>query len=79
MATPHVIYNYMEYPLSNTVLRVSPNAPEIGNISTNYMNTFNSSIINATVDLNPTFPSFHFGYPDGKDELTIGINIKVLL
>jgi hypothetical protein len=76
-ATPYVIHNSVWYPLSSNILKNNPNAPEVGNISRNFMNTANSSIVNATVDLNPAFPAFIFGYPDGKDQLTIGITIKV--
>lgn len=74
-ATPYVIHDTVVYPLSNDWLRDNPSSPEIGNISKNYKP--NLSIVNATVELNPSFPAFHFWYPDGKDELTIGVNIKV--
>lgn len=52
--------------------------PSIGNFSTNLLfnSTFGSSIVNASLDINPSFPWF-FGYPDMKDELTLGASIKV--
>jgi hypothetical protein len=50
----------------------------IGNFSTNLLfnSTLGSSIVNASLDINPSFPWF-FAYSDMKDELTVGVSIKV--
>jgi hypothetical protein len=52
--------------------------PGIGNFSTNLLfnSTLGSSILNASLDINPSFPWF-FAYSDMKGELTVGVSIKV--
>jgi hypothetical protein len=54
-----------------------PGKPDIGNLSTHlwFNATTGSSIVNASLDINPDFP-WLFGYPDMKDELTLGVSIK---
>jgi len=54
-----------------------PGKPDIGNLSTHlwFNATTDSSIVNASLDINPDFP-WLFGYPDMKDELTLGVSIK---
>jgi hypothetical protein len=71
-ATPYAIHHYVWYPL-----QIPDFYPEIGNFSRNFMNTNSgSSIVNATLEFNPDF-QFNFWQPDLKDQLTIGVSVKV--
>lgn len=68
-ATAFAIHNSMRYPNQDS---------HIGNFSENFLNTnLGSSVVNATIDLNSSFP-FHFYGPDLKDKLTLGVSINIL-
>jgi hypothetical protein len=76
-ASPYAIYDSAQYPFKFPN-DVNANFRNIGNFSTNYMNTANgSSIVNATLELNSTFPFSFLFEPDQKDELTLGVSIRV--
>jgi hypothetical protein len=55
-----------------------PDEPDVGNFSTYYWfnATTSSSILNASLDVNPSFHWF-FAYPDMKTELTLGVTISL--
>ena len=55
-----------------------PGKPDIGNFSTHlwFNATTGSSIANASLDVNPSYPWLFGYYPDMKDELTLGVTIK---
>jgi len=53
--------------------------PSVGNFSTNliFNSTLGSSIVNASLDVNPSFPWLFGYYPPIQDELTLGVSIRV--
>jgi hypothetical protein len=70
--TAYAIYQSGLYPH-----QIRQGEPDIGNFSTHqwFNATTDSSILNASLDANPSFP-WAFGYPDMKVELTLGVTIK---
>jgi hypothetical protein len=73
-ASAYAIYDYATYtplPLEGK--------PSIGNFSANLLfnSTLGSSIVNASLDINPSFPWFFEGNSDMRDELTLGVSIEI--
>jgi hypothetical protein len=70
--TAYAIYQNVRYPNETP-----PGKQDIGNFSAHqwFNATTGSSILNASLDVNPSFP-WGFGYPDLKVELTLGATIK---
>lgn len=72
---PYTISNATEYCIYNSALYPNPSF-HIGDFSRNFMNTNSGfSIVNATLDLNATFP-FNFVGPDLAAELTLGVHVE---
>ena len=74
---PYSIFNGTSYAIHSTMRYPSPEY-DIGNFSTSFLNTaVGSSIINASLDLNPTFPYYHFFGQNLEDELTLSVSINL--